>query len=422
MALDLSISALVNVGGALLFCALGIAILVVARRSRLGRLIGATAATFGFAYVLQNVLFNQSLNSTSTTAPLPFFLAFAATAIAQGFLTLELAKRLTPAGRRLLGAKAIAAGVGLVAFLSLVLQPEVRAVALPPDTWGATAVITQIVAQFGLGVLVAATSDAFRAARDDRERAAFAGLGLSFAPFMVFLSVGGFPPLAVPSLGSGWAFQVTNQYGLVIGLLAMVAIVPFAWTKRGGPLVKAVFPVSLAAGFLGLVFMLLDSSRFQDYYGAYGIIRTVSAVFLVVAIVRHGLLGVPLPHFAVKRGVLATGALAALFIVAQVAQNFFAAEYGLLMGGVVAGAVVFAASPLQRAMEARSASRSTSPTAHTVPVARRERTYRNALRLAMRDRKLTAAEEAHLFELAEDLGIGAGRAFQLKREVEAEAA
>jgi hypothetical protein len=38
----------------------------------------------------------------------------------------------------------------------------------------------------------------------------------------------------------------------------------------------------------------------------------------------------------------------------------------------------------------------------------------------MRDRKLTAEEESHLFDLAEDLGIGAGRAFQLKKQVEGE--
>jgi hypothetical protein len=120
--------------------------------------------------------------------------------------------------------------------------------------------------------------------------------------------------------------------------------------------------------------------------------------------------------------VLATGALASLFIVAQVAQNFLAAQYGLLMGGVVAGTVVFAASPIQRAMEAKTSRRSSEPTAiAAAPVARREQTYRKALRLAMRDRKLTAEEESHLFELAEDLGIGAGRAFQLKREIEEEA-
>jgi hypothetical protein len=169
--------------------------------------------------------------------------------------------------------------------------------------------------------------------------------------------------------------------------------------------------------------VVVAAQEFQNFFGAYGIIRTVGVACLAYGVLRHDLLGVPLPRLAAQRGVATTVALASLFIVAQVAQNFFAAQYGLLMGGVVAGTVVFAASPIQRAMEAKATRQPREPApVAAAPIARREQTYRNALRLALRDRKLTAEEESHLFELAEDLGIGAGRAFQLKREIEGEVA
>jgi hypothetical protein len=50
---------------------------------------------------------------------------------------------------------------------------------------------------------------------------------------------------------------------------------------------------------------------------------------------------------------------------------------------------------------------------------RRESLYRDALRFALLDRKVTREEELHLFRLAEELGIGAGRAMELRLEVEA---
>src|SRR5204863_2694547 len=73
-----------------------------------------------------------------------------------------------------------------------------------------------------------------------------------------------------------------------------------------------------------------------------------------------------------KRLVAAPVALALVFIVAQVAQNFFSAKYGLYLGGVVAGTFLFAASPLQRAME-RTSGRPAAVSERQLPTAPSDR-------------------------------------------------
>lgn len=154
-------------------------------------------------------------------------------------------------------------------------------------------------------------------------------------------------------------------------------------------------------------------------FGVPGAIRMVGWVVFALAVLRHGALGFEVRGAAASRGPLAAASLAALFIVAQVAQEFLAAEYGLLMGGIVAGALLFAANPIQRTME-RLASHNVASTptgpASTASVA----AYRAAVRAALRDGTLTRREELHLAEVAEHLGIGAREAARLRHEVEDE--
>lgn len=72
-----------------------------------------------------------------------------------------------------------------------------------------------------------------------------------------------------------------------------------------------------------------------DPTGIRGVVRTAAWAALVYGILRHDLLEIGIRPRTVDRGVLAAGALAALFVVAQIAQNFLSAKYGLLMGGIV---------------------------------------------------------------------------------------
>jgi hypothetical protein len=179
-----------------------------------------------------------------------------------------------------------------------------------------------------------------------------------------------------------------------------------------------------AAILVGMVPYLAGPALFYDW-GMVGLCRTVGWSILVYAIVQADILDLGLAPRTLSRGTLAAFALAALFIVAQVAQNFLSAEYGLLTGGVIAGTVLFAASPVQKAIERVGERRADGPPAPATSATasrRREDVYLSALRLAMRDRRLTRDEEVHLHRLAEELGIGAGRAHELMVAVEGERA
>jgi hypothetical protein len=115
----------------------------------------------------------------------------------------------------------------------------------------------------------------------------------------------------------------------------------------------------------------------------------------------------------VSKGAVGAGALAVLFIVAQVAQNFFSAQYGLYMGGIIAGTFLFVASPVQKAIERRAGNAPAK--AGTRPG--KEEAYRSALRFALRDRALSPQERIALAHLADELGLTAGRAAELESEV-----
>lgn len=157
---------------------------------------------------------------------------------------------------------------------------------------------------------------------------------------------------------------------------------------------------------------------FHDAFGALGIARLVGWLGLAYAITKLNLLDIPLPHVAIRRGVPSAVALALLFIVAQIAQNFFAAEYGLLLGSIVAGYFLFAATPIQRAIE--RAGRPRGDVAPAQNVVANEDAFRRALRVALRDKVLTREEEIDLHHLAAQLGIPAGRAHELLVAVERE--
>lgn len=397
MEFNLTASTLVNAGGALLFVLEGVAILAIGRGRSRNLLLGLLAVLYGLTFIADNLL----VRGDSVRDAL--ILSFAApTIVATLLLTAMVARNLDRTGWLALAATfAVFAVSFALAFRQLV--------AVGPD-------LGWFVALGGsVALLMMATGLRTRRPLSGGDIPGLA-LGLLALGFGVWGGFAQMLTLSIGSLPSGWVQAGT--FGICSATLA--GILAWAVPSPSAPWRLRVF---LALGGAAAIGMGLASSFFTDpsVFGIFGIMRTVGAACLAIAVAKYNLLGVPLPRFAVKRGVLATAALAALFVVAQVAQNFFAAQYGLLMGGVVAGAVVFAASPIQRAMERASDRKSPATAAPTAaPAARRERTYRNALRIALRDRKLTAQEEAHLFELAEDLGIGAGRAFQIKSEVAAE--
>ncbi|MEK6974921.1 MAG: hypothetical protein AABY18_01100 [Candidatus Thermoplasmatota archaeon] len=418
MQYDLSLSALINAGGAFLFLALGAVILVRGRGTQRGRLIGGLSGSWGLALISENLLDYD--RATAGPEPwivaaltLPVFLLAVALAI-------HLTKGVTPSWRRFVASMAVVQALAWVGVMVAFWGAFEERAAIAIFGTGIDAVVVGSVLSANISafiVLLAACVARFHAepVTASHDRRAMVGLTLAFGLFTIFLCVfNASAPLAVDRWEAWLAYAGLFVHASSAAIGAAAFVVPSA--GREPRLARSAFIALLAAGALALVVVLVGDG--SEDYGAFGILRTISATLLAFAIVKHDLLKVPWTRVAVRSGVLAGGALAVLFIVAQVAQNFFSAEYGLLMGGILAGTFVFAASPIQRAIE-RSSDRSRPDTAASTSAVAG---YKAALRAAMRDGTLTRREERHLAEVAMALGISAMQALDLRDEVEREPA
>lgn len=257
----------------------------------------------------------------------------------------------------------------------------------------------------------AAAGAAYGSNADPVQRRALAALGFGLLAF----------PAYVGSRGIAYPLPVGYNLSVALGIVGAL----IAWRPRDlgdGASRRSVFLALLGLALASLAYAVVGRPMGITMpldQGAGGSVRTLAAFVLARAILRGGLLDLEPPQLARRRGAAPLGALAAFFIVAQVAQNFLSAQYGLLMGGIVAGAFAFAAQPLQRLMEPASLAPS-----RAAPSARasgeHDEAYRAAVRVALRDRRLTRDEEVALADVAERLGIGARRAAEIRHDVERE--
>jgi hypothetical protein len=417
MEFNLSSDAVINAGGALLFFLAGIAILAVGRRSRLGLRLGAFAVTFGLAYVVGNLVAYAEDPRTVAVRLVPALAA----AVCLGILIVEVVRQASTAARGWV--IVLAAGFGL----GMMVAGFAVAASLLQDGWESTAGTSPsvdfplmdfpviFVVEPLLVVLLAASAQAPPDGSVQRYKGRLL-LGLSGGLFAVCITMvtAVFPERPVPD----WTASALDGVGLLFGVLIALT----TWlVLRGRPpgaerFARRAFVALFLVALLGCLAPTLPDA--VGAIGPYGILRTAGTVLLVLAVVKYDVLGIPLPRLVVRRGPLAAGALAVLFIVAQVAQNFFSAKYGLLMGGVLAGGFVFAASPVQRAIERYFDRPKPNPTASGSA----HSGYKAALRAAMRDGTLTRREERHLAEVAVALGISPVQALDLRDEVERERA
>lgn len=181
--------------------------------------------------------------------------------------------------------------------------------------------------------------------------------------------------------------------------------------RRAAGYVLMLGPYSYA--FLAALWSLAwPSTEINPTSPALGIMRSFAAGVLAYSLLRYA--ATQRETSTKSRATWAAAALAILFIVAQVMQNFLSAEYGLLTGGIIAGSVLFAANPIQRAIErATQRSGEGAPKVGKVP----EEAYKSAVRLALRG-GITRAEELELARIADAHGIRAVRAHELRDEVE----
>lgn len=414
---------LVRAGGSFLLAIVGFGALYLARGNKSGLALGALLASQGIYWTGQN-LFKADAAAGVWWVPLAMPI-LALTVLSRLALFVWWPAPLRPHERRWAWAALAVGGLALAAFLAVFFTflsglpggwEDVRAgvardnVPAPHVAW--TMIDLALSAMQG-ALLVALTilmPMRYLAARDDerelRLRLAWGGALLLLTPF---------------SLGA-WLVARHGFGGVGTGILAstMLAIAVPLWlvATRGpqGHLAARVAIVLAAAALVGLILASLGlDNPFEDV--AVGVQRCLYAFLFAYGIARLGFLGHSIQLRTARRGTIAMGSLALLFIVAQVTQEFLAAQYGLLMGGVVAGAFLFAASPIQRLIERRG--EPDAPRRLPMPSSENEDAYRSALRIALRDRVVSPEEEIHLADLGERLGIRAGRARELRHEIEA---
>jgi hypothetical protein len=151
------------------------------------------------------------------------------------------------------------------------------------------------------------------------------------------------------------------------------------------------------------------------------LMRLLGFVILAYAIVRHQVLGAAARfRWAISKSTLAAIFVSVFFVASEVAQEFFGDRFESgYLGIAAAGALVFVLAPLSRLAD--MIAQKALPQEKSEVRARgmeSEDTYRRAIRLALRDRQLTRAEEQDLFHLASALGLDAGRAHEIFAEME----
>lgn len=393
MTLDLSTDSLIRAGSGLVYIAVGL--LVVARsRSRAAWALSSFCALWGLGFVVINPLL-------ADPALIPYGLGIEGV-LFLGATAALIVLHLQAPWRAQLSRRQEAVAIALAVTLTLALEattaaPSYLAVAqygkyawpLPAQTLNLAANVV-----VGAGSLVA-LSAAFATRRDSpiaRGRALLAVGTLGYF-------AAAYNPVAIDNFPLG-VIRLLPLYAL---LLAVVV----AWTPKSRVAPWSLLGLALTGG--------LVTTFWPNFAGAIGIARMFCALGLAYAVLRGDLLETGTSGLRLRGGVLATTALASLFIVAQVAQNFLAAQYGLLMGGVVAGTLVFAANPIQRAME-QQGSGPLRRTARKDRDAENERVYQLTLSKYLADGVLSPEEELALAHLVDQLGLTARRALELRQE------
>lgn len=170
-----------------------------------------------------------------------------------------------------------------------------------------------------------------------------------------------------------------------------------------------------------LVLGLMDLWVPLTEIGVFDWLSPIGTLLLLYSLLRHQLFGLDRKvRFVLSRSTVAAAFVAVFFLASEGAQLVFGRE-DQVVGLLAAGALVFVMAPLQRAAE-RFAERAVPETTQDPPTipTEKEEMYRDAVRLALRDRTLTRAEERHLFRLARGLGLTPDRAHEILVEIENE--
>lgn len=406
MGLDLSLSGFIGAGGGLSYVLVAILLAASHGHTRLRLLLAGLLGSQGLSYALMSLTTPDTTGPASAAATIGVALVFVFGALTAAFaaaLAVALARETSRRAAWLVGGALNVLALMGAAFLAQggITPGKGDPTAMPPEVRYIYAIVLVGYAACVVAALAMALHWKTRGWRSTGTIA-----------FVVVL-------VPLPSLVSGAARSTPE---LLLGVFAIACVLGWAppWRAKDARTTRNVL-LALLAWALAIQLLRLVP-QFADFSGnSFGPLEVVGALSLALALAKQRAWDLHAPHFALRRGPLAAAALATLFIVAQIAENFLDARYGVLVGGVVAGALLFAANPIQRAIEStRSPSVNGPPTPAGASDDAREAAYRKAIRLALRDRALTREEELHLHEIAEQLGIGGRRAHAILAEVERE--
>lgn len=192
--------------------------------------------------------------------------------------------------------------------------------------------------------------------------------------------------------------------------------------RRGAKLFMALTIFAAATGFIAAVWNPLLVGGIRPRLTLFSFWRLTIPILVTYALVRHQLYDIDLKaKITIRKGTVAAIFLAVFFVVAQVAQGFLTTEYGLILGGVTAGLLLFALAPIQRVAErVANAALPGVEDSSGWRSQKKEDSFRFAVRMALADKMLSREEERGLAKLALDLGIDGVRALELREEVERE--
>jgi hypothetical protein len=428
MSLNLAPGPLINAAGGVLLLLLAAWVLSVRPRGAASLALGGYCAAFGVWAVAWNLVARDEPGFSEV-----FFFVVTPAMLLVGAWALRLALVFPrPLAKDERGWLVAAVLVGLASAVpAALLDLQVGPAPVVGRAWGVheaglpAFLASTLAARFGFaGLLAAGVLFALRFRRaPEAERG---GLLVVSAALLVW-------PLALAGVlvfmpdGSS-----TPAYAIFIALVTALAALRLANAAS----TRSRAAAGLALFLLGTVLMgMVLQTWFGGFrglfsVGLYGALRTLAAGLLAYAILRHQLLGLDVKvRWTIQKSTIAGAFIGVFFVASEGAQAFFGQGAGNeWLGIAAAGLLVFAMAPLQRAAERVATAAipvaggpSPGPSVPPPPRSSREAVYKDAVRLALRDRVLTLEEERALARLGEHLGFATSEALALREAVEAEA-
>ncbi len=405
-----SINDWAQMAGALVVVGLGLFLLLLRRRSAAGTALGWFASCFGLLFVCTNTgfLFFDVPKVPPIDGPLAYEVARGILSLAVMAVLLVLAARFpSPLGageRRYLAFPLASAALALAIFVYE--RDDVAGRLAAMVSYGTMYVTVGLLT--GIPVMLAC-----RAARatDAGKARQFALVAAAMTMYTGFIATAGFN-------GSG-IFSVLDKGAIFDApFLAANAMACILWIRASavGPDTRGARNVALLGQAMALLGLLYVAFHLQ--WGALGIVRTSMVAILVYGIARHQLLGLDLKvRFAIKTSTVAAVFLGVLFIVANIAQNYFGGQYGVVVGGAAAGLLFFAITPIQRMAE-RLSEKAVPLAAEVAPAPAGPATfYRKQAELAWMDGAMTRREGLMLEHLRQHLGLTEAEATRIETDI-----